>query len=116
MAQARTAGRTLPQAAYLVPATLAVALVIGLIAAFGMIAVPGIDIGTLGSETSATVVQSGQEWQAQREQQAGYTDPVTQSGQDWELQREQQSGSDSVFQSGQDWEAQREQQSGVTPR
>ena len=115
MAQARTAERTLPHAAYLVPATLAVALVIGLILAFGMIGVPTIDIG-LGSETSATVIQSGQEWQAQREQQAGYTDPVTQSGQDWELQREQQSGSDPVFQSGQDWEAQREQQSGVTPR
>ena len=116
MAQARTAERTLPQAAYLVPVTLAVALVLGVILAFGMIGLPSIDIGTLGTETSPTVIQSGQDWEAQRLQQSGYTDPVTRSGQDWEAQREQQSTSDPVIQSGQDWDAQREQQSGLTPR
>lgn len=116
MAQARQAERTLPQAAYLVPATLAVALVLGVILAFGMIAAPSIDLGSLGTDTSATVIQSGQDWEAQRQQQSGYTDPLTQSGQDWEAQREQQSISDPVIQSGKDWDAQREQQSGTTPR
>ena len=139
MAQARQAERTLPQAAFLLPVTLAAALVIGLVAAFAMIASPGIDFGALGNETSPSVIQSGQawqaqheqqsvyanaavtrsgqDWQAQREQQSFFGNAVTQSGLDWEMQRQQQSGySNTVIQSGQDWEAQREQQSGITPR
>ena len=115
MAQARQAQRTLPQAAFLLPATLAVALVLGIVVAFAMIAAPRIDIGTFGNETSPTVIQSGQDWQAQREQQSVFGSAVTRSGQDWDAQRELQSvyGS-AVTRSGQDWEAQREQQSGST--
>ena len=139
MAQARQAERTLPQAAFLLPVTLAAALVIGIIAAFAMVAAPRIDFGALGNETSPSVIQSGQawqaqheqqsvyanaavtrsgqDWQAQREQQSFFGNAVTQSGLDWEMQRQQQSGySNTVIQSGQDWEAQREQQSGITPR
>ena len=138
MAQARQAERSLPQAAFLLPVTLAAALVIGLIVAFGMVAAPRIDLGGLGAQTSPSVIESGQawqaqheqqsiyatavtrsgqDWQAQREQQSVYSNAVIQSGQDWQMQREQQAGySNAVIQSGQDWETQREQQSGLTPR
>ena len=64
MTQARQAERSIPQAAFLFPAALAAALVLGLIVAFGMIALPRVDVGTLGNVTSSAVVQSGQEWQA----------------------------------------------------
>jgi len=85
MAQARQAERTLPQAAFLLPVTLAAALVIGIIAAFAMVAAPRIDFGALGNETSPSVIQSGQAWQAQHEQQSVYANAaVTRSGQDWQ--------------------------------
>lgn len=138
MAQARQAERSIPQAAFLFPAALAAALVLGLIVAFGMIALPRVDVGTLGNETSPAVIQSGQAWQAQRAQQSThsygliqsgvdweaqryqqstYGASLIQSGVDWEAQRHQQSGdSGAVTQSGVDWEAQREAQSGLTPR
>jgi hypothetical protein len=138
MAQARQAERSIPQAAFLFPAALAAALVLGLIVAFGMIALPRVDVGTLGNVTSPAVIQSGHEWQvqraqqstygyallqsgvdweAQRIQQSTYHSSLIQSGLDWEAQRHQQSGdSGAVTQSGVDWEAQREAQSGLTPR
>ena len=77
----------------------------------------GIGLSALQSDAgsaeagSAAVTQSGQDWQAQRQQQSGYTDPLTQSGQDWQAQRQQQSVADPLTQSGQDWDAQRDQQS-----
>ena len=115
MAQARQVERTLPQAAFLLPVSLAAALVFGLIVAFGMVAAPSIDLGALGTETSPSVIQSGQDWQAQRSQQSVYATAVTRSGQDWQTQREQQSVySNAVIQSGQDWQAQRDQQSGYS--
>jgi len=138
MAQARQAERSIPQAAFLFPAALAAALVLGLIVAFGMIALPRVDVGTLGNVTSPAVIQSGHEWQAQRiqqsthdyglvqsgfaweiqrAQQSTYHSNVILSGADWEAQRHQQSGdTGAVTQSGVDWEAQREAQSGLTPR
>jgi len=137
MAQARQAERSIPQAAFLFPA-LAAALVLGLIVAFGMVALPRVDVGTLGTETSPAVIQSGDAWQAQRiqqsthdyglvqsgvaweiqrAQQSTYNSSVILSGLDWEIQRHQQSGdSGAVTQSGVDWEQQREAQSGLTPR
>jgi hypothetical protein len=112
MAQARQAERSIPQAAYLFPAALAAALVLGLIVAFGMIALPRIDLGTLGN-TSPAVIQSGHDWQVQRAQQSTYGYALLQSGVDWETQRLQQStAGSSLIQSGVDWEAQRRQQSG----
>ena len=138
MTQARQAERSIPQAAFLFPAALAAALVLGLIVAFGMIALPRVHVGTLGNVTSSAVVQSGQEWQAQRvqqsthefglmqsgyawetqrAQQSTYVSALTLSGVDWEAQRRQQSGdTGAVTRSGLDWEAQREAQSGITPR
>ena len=138
MTQARQAERSIPQAAFLFPAALAAALVLGLIVAFGMIALPRVDVGTLGNVTSSAVVQSGQEWQAQRiqqsthefglmqsgyawetqrAQQSSYVSALTLSGVVWEAQRRQQSGdTGAVTRSGLDWEAQREAQSGITPR
>ena len=77
----------------------------------------GIGLSALQSDAgsaeagSAATAQAGQDWEAQRQAQSGYTDPVVQSGQDWEAQRAQQSVTDPVIQSGQDWEAQRVQQS-----
>ena len=59
MTQARQAERSIPQAAFLFPAALAAALVLGLIVAFGMIALPRVDVGTLGNVTSPAVVESG---------------------------------------------------------
>ena len=70
MTQARQAERSLPQAANFLPAALAVALILGVIAAFGMIAVPRIDLGSQDNGLSPAVVQSGQDWEAQRQQQS----------------------------------------------
>ena len=115
MTQARQAERSIPQAAFLFPAALAAALVLGLIVAFGMIALPRVDVGTLGNVTSSAVVQSGQDWQAQRIQQSTYEFGLIQSGYAWETQRAQQSTYGSALTlSGVDWEAQRRQQSGDT--
>ena len=115
MAQARQAERSIPQAAFLFPAALATALVLGLIVAFGMIALPRVDVGTLGNATSPAVMQSGHDWQVQRAQQASYGYALLQSGVDWEAQRIQQSSAgSSLIQSGLDWEIQRHQQSGDT--
>ena len=138
MTQARQAERTIPQAAFLFPAALATALVLGLVVAFGMVALPRVDLGAMGNDTSPAVTQSGHEWQAQRLQQSTheygliqsgvdwetqriqqttYGTSLIQSGVDWEAQRRQQSGdSGAVIQSGVDWEAQRDAQSGIAPR
>jgi len=45
------------------------------------------DAGSAGAARSAATTQAGQDWEAQRQAQSGYTDPVLQSGQDWEAQR-----------------------------
>lgn len=50
------------------------------------------DAGSAAAGSAATI-QAGQDWEAQRQAQSGYTDPVIQSGQDWEAQRSQQSAS-----------------------
>lgn len=115
MAQTRQAERSIPQPAYLFFAALAAALVLGIIVAVGMIALPRVDVGTLGNATSPAVMQSGQNWQAQRAQQSTYGYALIQSGVDWDAQRAQQTISGSaLIQSGVDWEAQRHQQSGET--
>jgi len=43
------------------------------------------------SQVNPALVEAGREWQRQREQQGGFTDPLTQAGLEWEQQRKQQS-------------------------
>lgn len=93
MAHARPAERSMPQSAILIPAVLIAALVIGLAVAFGAIdPMPNVTPGERAGTVDPAVLEAGSEWQRQREQQSGYTDPVIQSGRDWEAQRKQQSG------------------------
>jgi hypothetical protein len=114
MAQARHAEQSIPTSAFLVPAALAVALVLGLIVALGIVGTRPIVLEEAQNrDVSPALIQAGRDWQAQREQQSGYTDPLIQAGRDWQVQREQQSGyTDPLIQAGRDWQAQREQQSG----
>jgi hypothetical protein len=93
MAQARHAERSIPTSAFLVPAALAVALVLGLIVALGIVGTRPIVLQEAQTrDVSPALVQAGRDWQAQREQQSGSTDPLIQAGRDWQAQREQQSG------------------------
>ncbi len=94
MAQARQAERFSPESAILVPAALAVALVIGLIVALGIVGTRPIVLQESQTrDVSPALIQAERDWQEQREQQSGYTDPLIQAGRDWQAQREQQSGS-----------------------
>lgn len=96
MAQARQAVRQIPHTVIYIAAALAAAIILGAVVALGSFgqvrleqpANPAVDRG----ERSPAVLQSGRDWQLQREQQSGYVDQVIQAGRDWEKQRRQQSG------------------------
>lgn len=92
MAYARGAVRLIPQTAIYLAVALAVAFTVGVIVFVGLLGptpVPerSIDRG----ELSPALVQSGRDWQLQREQQS-VAGPLIRDGREWQLQREQQSG------------------------
>lgn len=88
--------RTLSPGIVAVVAVLAIAVTIllGMIIPSG-VTLPSTGEGQVQSQVNPALVEAEREWQRQREQQGGFTDPLTQAGRDWERQRLQQSGSDS---------------------
>lgn len=83
--------QTTPQSLVPVAATgiaLVTALVITLAIALGGIPTFDARPGVSGENTALT--ESAREWQSQREQQGGFTDPYTQAAREWQKQREQQ--------------------------
>lgn len=94
MTQLQEAPRRAPVLTTGIVAMVAVA-VIAVTIVLGML-IPGrVSLPTGGGEaqvqTNPLLVDAEREWQRQREQQGGFTDPLTQAGRDWESQRRQQS-------------------------
>ena len=81
------------------------------------VSVPSTGIDEGYSQPNPALVEAERQWQLQREQQGGFTDPLTQAEREWERQRNQQSSysesrlMDVRIQAERDWEQQRKQQS-----
>lgn len=71
-------------------AVIAVTIVLGMLIP-GRVSLPTTGGGEAQVQTNPLLVDAEREWQRQREQQGGFTDPLTQAGRDWESQRRQQS-------------------------
>ena len=112
MAHARVAERGIPQSAITIIFTVLAAVFLAAVAAFAILDPLGLGApAEFEVRTTPAVLESGQQWEAQRLQQGGYVDPVAQSGRQWELERLQQSGyANPVQQSGRQWELERRQQ------
>lgn len=112
MAHARVAERGIPQSAITIIVTVLAAVFLAAVAAFAILDPLGLGApAEFEVRTTPAVLESGQQWEAQRLQQAGYVDPVAQSGRQWELERLQQSGyANPVQRSGRQWELERRQQ------
>jgi hypothetical protein len=65
--------------------------VLGLAISFGAIRLPSLPV-TYDRGVDPAVIDAGREWQRQREQQGGFSDPFTEAGREWQRQREQQGG------------------------
>jgi hypothetical protein len=57
----------------------------------GRISLPGIEQGETYNQPGPALVEAERQWQYEREQQGGFTDPLTQAERAWEKQRQQQS-------------------------
>jgi len=68
---------------------IAVTIVLGMLIP-GRVSLPTTQEGEGYSQPNPALVQAEREWQRQREQQGGYTDPLTQAERNWEQQRKQQ--------------------------
>jgi hypothetical protein len=71
-------------------AVIAVTIVLGMLIP-GRVSLPTTGAGEGQGQAKPALVDAEREWQRQREQQGGFTDPLTQAGRDWESQRKQQS-------------------------
>jgi len=93
MAQARQAGRALPQSAFYLAAALVAAIILSAMLATGTLNILGARAPIVDRvQVDPAVIQAGRAWERERLAQGGYVDPVRQSGQDWEQQRGQQGG------------------------
>lgn len=74
---------------------LVAAAVISISIVLGMLIPTGVRVLTADVEAPGQVnpalVDAGRQWQTEREQQGGFSDPRTEAGQAWENQRRQQS-------------------------
>lgn len=95
MTQLQEAPRRAPVLSTGIVAIVAVA-VIAVTILLGMLIPNRLSLPSTGSgdgqvQTNPLLLEAEREWQRQREQQGGFTDPLTQAGRDWEAQRKQQS-------------------------
>jgi hypothetical protein len=102
--------------AFAAAAVILVTIVLGMLIPT-RVSVPSTGIGEGYSQPNPALVEAERQWQLQREQQGGFSDPLTQAEREWERQRQQQSSydenriMDARIQAERAWEEQRKQQS-----
>ena len=92
MAHAQRAERAFAPSATNAIAAAALAAILMISAALVAFDPIGLRRGDGPAVVDAAVIQAGLQWELQREEQAGFRDPVIDAGRDWQRQREQQSG------------------------